>query len=238
MKEYLIIFLFLLVAVFSSLLFYQKTLRVRALTEQEKSLKQHAEEVESIYQQMRGWRHDYKNHLQTMKAYMELNRLDKLEEYLGELDEELISIDVNFRTGNTMADAILNSKFTLAKARGIRLTAKAAVPVQLTISNVELGTLLGNLLSNAIEACVKIPEEEERFIRVYIAPVKSQLYISVTNSMTGKVRKQGTVFLTTKEGSEHGFGLKRIDQTVEKQGGFVNRQHEEGVFATEVFLPL
>lgn len=226
------------VTVLLLLLFHQHQIRERARAQQEKTLKEHAEEVENIYQQMRGWRHDYKNHLQTMKAYIELDQVENLTAYLSELDEDLVAIDVNFRTGNTMADAILNSKFSLAKARDIRLTAKAEVPAQLVMSNVELGTILGNLLSNAIEACEGIPEESLRFIRVYIAPVQQQLYVSITNSMEGRARQEGSIFLTTKQASGHGFGLKRIDATVKKYGGYVNRQQEEGVFATEIFLPL
>jgi sensor histidine kinase regulating citrate/malate metabolism len=88
-----------------------------------------------------------------------------------------------------------------------------------------------------MEACLRIPEEQERFIRIYIDIVKKQLYISVTNSMAGKAKRTGGRFLSTKLGS-HGFGLLRIDSIVEKYHGYLNRQTEEGLFATEVMLPL
>ena len=64
--------------------------------------------------------------------------------------------------------------------------------------------------------------------------MKGQLYISVTNSALGRP-KNG--FLTTKIDADHGFGIRRIDQLVAKYGGYVNRQAEEGVFATEIALP-
>ena len=82
---------------------------------------------------------------------------------------------------------------------------------------------------------------EEPFIRIYIDIVKKQLYIAVTNSMSGRARRSGLQYLTTKSGGHagvHGFGLVRIDRIVSKYGGFLNRQDEEGVFATEVMLPL
>ncbi|MNN75446.1 hypothetical protein D3C81_1917510 [compost metagenome] len=85
---------------------------------------------------------------------------------------------------------------------------------------------------------MKQEKEEDRFIRVYIAVLKGQLYISVTNSTEGPVLKQGKEYLTTKPGSAHGFGLMRMDRIVAKYDGYLNRQHEEGAFATEVLLPL
>ena len=84
---------------------------------------------------------------------------------------------------------------------------------------------------------MQIPKEEDRFIRIYIDIVKKQLYISVTNSMVGKAKQVGGRFLTTKQGS-HGFGLLRIDSIVTKYHGYINRQTENKLFATEVMLPL
>ena len=81
-------------------------------------------------------------------------------------------------------------------------------------------------------------EGETRFIRVYIGVLKQQLYICVTNSADGKPRKNGKIYLSSKNGENHGLGLLRIDRLAEKYGGYVNRQSEEGAFATEVMLPL
>ncbi|HJB23998.1 sensor histidine kinase [Jeotgalibaca ciconiae] len=236
----LILFVVLTIIVLAgiTLYFLQKRYQKNLVFTQTEMLQQHAEEVENVYRHMRGWRHDYKNHIQSMKAYLELNQLDLLENYLEELDEDLVAIDMSIRTGNVMADAILNSKLSLAEARGIRLNVKAEIPSDLAVQNVDLGVLIGNLLSNAIEGSLTVEDSSERFIRVYITVMKQQLYISVTNSMNQKIKKTVSGYLTTKTGKEHGFGLKRIDQTAEKYNGYVNRQHEEGVFATEVLLPL
>ena len=68
--------------------------------------------------------------------------------------------------------------------------------------------------------------------------MKGLLYISVTNSVGGEVKKIDLEYITTKLGLNHGFGLKRIDSIVAKYDGFINRQDEEGIFATEVILPL
>lgn len=234
----ILIFSLVLIGVITMMWYYHRKTIQRLFHTQASMLNEHAEEVENIYRQMRGWRHDYKNHIQTMKAYIEMDKIELLKEYLEELDEDLVAIDLSIRTGNVMADAILNSKLSLAEARDIELNVKATIPSSLPIHNVDLGTLLGNLLSNAIEGSQTVADPSERFIRVYVAEMKEQLYISVTNSMNQTIKKTGDGYQTTKKGTEHGFGLKRIDQTVRKYQGHVNRKHEEGVFATEILLPL
>lgn len=203
-------------------------------------LEKHCDEVENMYRQTRGWRHDYHNHIQTMKAHLAMGELTELEQYLNELDTDLTTVDTVIKTGNVMMDAILNSKISLAKARGIRIEAKAVVPKELAISEVELSLIVGNLMDNAMEACMKIADEERRFIRVYIDILKGQLYIYVMNSVEETLKRSGKLYLSTKngKGGYHGFGLMRIDKVVERYHGYLDRQDEEGVFATEVMLPL
>ena len=199
-------------------------------------------EVENLYGQIRGMRHDLRNHAQTMRAYLDLNQLEELKKYLRDLGQSFEQVDNVLRTGNVMADAILNSKLSLAEAKGTAVKVKAVVPAASSIPDVSLCTILGNLLDNAMEACMRIEDKRERFIRVYIAPMKGQLYVNVTNSAPGLARRDGGRYVSSKPGRErlarHGFGLSQIDRAAKLCGGYVNRQDEEGVFATEVMLPL
>lgn len=197
-----------------------------------KSMDQHILEVQSIYAQMRGIRHDYKNQIQVMKAYRQLNQDAELDRYLNQMDHELNQVDTIIYTGNISVDAIVNTKLTLAKNLGIELNAKAIVPQELPYETLDLGILIGNLLNNAIE---NAKEADNPMIRLYIAPIKNNLYISCTNSMK---QKKLSNFITTKVGTEHGFGLKRMDMIIHKYNGWVNRASEDYVFVSEINLPL
>lgn len=201
-------------------------------------MEKHCQEVENMYRQTRGWRHDYHNHIQTMKAYLAMGNLEKLSIYLNELDTDLTTVDTVIKTGNVMIDAILNSKISLAKNRGIAINAKAIVPKELAVSEIDLSLIIGNLMDNAMEACMKIEEEEKRFIRIYIDVLKGQLYIYIMNSTEGKLKRSGRSYLSTKNEKYHGFGLMRMDRVVDRYHGYLERQNEEGVFATEILLPL
>ncbi|MBQ1955875.1 MAG: sensor histidine kinase [Clostridia bacterium] len=198
-------------------------------------IKVHCDEVRNSYSQMRAWRHAYHNHIQTLLALAD--DPENIRAYLLKLDSDLKSVDTVIKTGNVMVDAILNSKLSLIKSKEIAVNAKASVPEKLAVSETDLCIIIGNLLDNAMEACSLFPLPQESFIRIYIGTFKQQLYISVTNSVYGTPNKKGNYPSSKAEGN-HGFGLLQIDRLTEKYGGYVNRQSEPGVFATEIMLPL
>lgn len=197
----------------------------------------HYSEVDNMYRKMRGWRHDYRNHIQTMKVLASEGDLDALKKYLDKLDEDLNTVDVVVKTGNKMTDAILNSKISLAKSKGINVIADAKVPVELKMSDIDLCIVMGNLFDNAIEASLALPEQE-RLIRLYMDIKNTQLYMCLTNfTSVKKLKKQGGRYVTTK-GEGHGFGLVRVDDIIERYGGYISRNSEDGAFTTEIMLPV
>ena len=151
------------------------------------------------------------------------------------LEHDLDSIDTLYHSGNIQIDAILNSKLAIAEHDDIEITCDAFVPSALSVNEIDLCVIIGNLLDNAIESCRKV--EEHPFIRVYVGVLKQQLYISVTNSTNETVRVRTDTYFSTKRG-DHGHGLRRVDNAVKKYDGYLNRQNEPGVFATEIILPL
>lgn len=82
--------------------------------------------MQNIYTTMRGWRHDYHNHIQTLLALC--GDETRTREYLLKLNEDLTQVDTVLKTGNVMVDAILNSKLSLIHSRHIAVNAKAVVP--------------------------------------------------------------------------------------------------------------
>ncbi|MDO4332547.1 MAG: GHKL domain-containing protein [Eubacteriales bacterium] len=194
------------------------------------------EEIKSIYMNMRGWRHDYHNHLQVLKAQLALGNQEEAEQYLDELEQDLDRVDTYVKSGNLMVDAILNSKLSLAQQRQIAVNCKAQVPEELSVEDVDLCVILGNLLDNALEACEQIPVEQ-RFLRIYMIVNKSQLYLSVQNAAKEELDFDERNYITNKRGN-HGFGMKRVKAVVDKYEGYLNLANEPGIFAAEVTMPL
>lgn len=195
-------------------------------------MRKYSAEVENMYTKMRGWRHDYRHHIQAMKIHAASGEYKEIARYLDMLDDDLTNVETVVKTGNRMADAILNSKLSLAAEKEITVKAEAKIPVSLTVSELDLCIIIGNLLDNAIDACMELPASE-RLIRVYMEMKGNYLYLSLLNTAGGR-KKRG--FKSTK-GKGRGLGLRRIDSTVRKYGGYVTRASEDNAFSTEILLP-
>lgn len=216
--------------------FFSKRIDKQIAAYQQELIETHYREVDNMYRQIRGWRHDYRNHIQTMKAYAASGDLEAVKKYLDLLDEDLTTVDTVIKTGNPMTDAILNSKISLAKSKDIEVVADAHIPLKLKTSEIDLCCIIGNLFDNAIDASMKLPKEQ-KVIRVYMDMKNTQLYISFTNFTAGKkLKKDGKLFHSTK-GEGHGFGLVRIDAIVDRFDGYLSRNSEDGAFTTEILLP-
>lgn len=194
----------------------------------------HLNEVRSIHNEMRGYKHDFHNHLQTLKGQLEAGKVDRALAYIEQLDNQLMNVDTMLKTGNVSLDAILSAKIAQAKAENITVTVKANVSDSLTVSGLELSIIIGNLLDNAIEACRTVTGE--RFIRIFISMKGNMLYFSMLNAAGAKRKKEGSLFATHKDGV-HGFGLRRAEAILEEHGGWVKYNSEDGAFSSEFLVP-
>lgn len=209
---------------------------LKVIEMQTEQSRRHLEEVRSIYTEMRGYKHDFHHHLQTLKGQLEAGEYDRALQYLEQLDNDLQHVDTLIRTGNISADAILSAKLAQAKSKNIKITIKAEIPDRLAVTDVELGIILGNLLDNAIESCDKVTDAE-RFIRIYCKRKEKMLYFSMINAAGEKQKKYSGLFLTAKSGI-HGFGLKRVENIIESHGGWCKYNSEEGAFTSEFLVPI
>ena len=205
---------------------------VELQTEQSKT---HLDEVRSIHKEMRGYKHDFHNHLQTLKGYIEAGESERALKYIEELDYGVMNTDPLLKTGNVSVDVILSAKIAKAKSKGINVTVKANLPDNLNITDVELSIVIGNLLDNAIEACTASTDKEP-FIRVYLVMKSNMLYFSMLNSSGDKLKKDGSLF-NSKKGGFHGFGLRRAESIIEKHGGWIKYNSEDGAFSSEFLVP-
>lgn len=218
------------------MIFLDKIIDKRIARYQSDLLATHYAEVENMYRQTRGWRHDYRNHIQVLKNYAEMGDMEAVKGYLDELAEDLNTVDLALKTGNKMTDVILNSKISLARSKEIQVRADAHVPMTLTTAQIDLCIILGNLFDNAIEACLQLPSKE-RMIRIYMEMKNTQLYISFTNTTAQKKQKKENGRFASTKGSGHGYGLVRIDTIIERYQGYIRRGSEDGAFTTEILLP-
>ena len=226
----------LFLAVEGTLFSYKKGFDFRTEQFRSELMEHQYDEIKSVYMDMRGWRHDYHNHMQVMKAQLALGNTEEMGAYLDQLERELDRVDTFVRSGNLMVDAILNSKLTLARRQEVAVNCSAKAPERLSVEDVDLCVILGNLLDNALEACAQV-EKEKRFLRLYLTVNKSQLYFSVQNAAKEEPDFEASRYISRKRGN-HGLGMKRVKAAVDKYDGYLNLANEPGIFAAEVTMPL
>lgn len=202
---------------------------------EEEQARRHLDEVRSVHGEMRGYKHDLHHHLQTLKGQLEAGEVERAIAYIDQLDSSLQNVDTLIKTGNVTLDAILSAKIAQAKAEGIAVTVEACVPEGLSLSDVELSTVVGNLLDNAIEACRAA--EGERFIRLSVRIKGKMMYFYMLNAAGKKKVKVGSLFKTAKVGA-HGFVLHRAEAILEAHGGWVKFNSEDGAFTSEFLVPV
>ena len=121
-----------------------------------------------------------------------------------------------------------------ARAAGIAVTAEANLPPELSLTDLELSIVIGNLLDNAIEGCRSAAGE--KFLRLSLRMKGDMLYFYLLNSAGKKQKKVGSLFRTGKTGA-HGFGLHRAEAIVKQHGGWGKYNSEDGAFTSEFLVP-
>lgn len=225
------------------------------LKNQVKSMQEHMEEMERVYSEIRGMKHDMKNTIAVIGQLSKGDKISKendvffgegeLQEYLADLNQSLDRLDMRFRTGNTVADTLLNMKYHEAVhlIPDLKMDAdKLLFPQGLKIHSYDIGIILGNAVDNAVRACRKLKEKEpeaDAFIRIASLQKGNLLVLKVENSFDGKlVRKPEAEFpVTDKPDKEnHGMGLANIKNTVEKYHGTMDYMVKGRVFILSMMM--
>ncbi len=180
-------------------------------------------------------RHDLRHHNGILHEYLTSGDVGGALEYLQYYDESLAESGLVQHCKNTTANAVLSLYERKANADGISFTLNAVIPDELNISPSELGTMLSNLLENALEACERT-QSPAPMISFVSDTDEDSLEIELRNSVDGKVEFEHNLPLSTKENG--GTGTKSVLRIVEKQKGMLRFTQENDVFITQIILPL
>ena len=189
------------------------------LEEQNSFYKSQIKLIKENEETIKSYKHDIKNHITVLKLLIEQNENDKAIEYLEEICDIGASGKKYISSGNDIIDNVVNYKLNLAKNEKIKFDIDISVSKKLFIPPYDITVILGNLLDNAIEACREL-DESERKIVLKINENKSKLTIYIQNKFDKTLKKEHGDFATTKDDkNEHGYGIKNIKKSVEKNKG-------------------
>ena len=181
--------------------------------------------------------HDFRNHCGVIKNYLVKGKSEEALDYLNELTGSRSSYSHETWTGDETIDYLIGSKKTAAEEGGIHFEAEAEFPRNINIKSSDLCAILGNLLDNAIEACVKIEDEDKRKIHLIIRRIRHMLIVKVENSYDDKPVVIDGEYKTSKtDGGLHGWGIKSARAAAEKYDGIVQSSCKDNIFVTVVTL--
>lgn len=180
--------------------------------------------------------HDLKHQI---RALRNIAGEQEREAYLQEVEDSIKIYEAIVHTGNEVLDTILTDKSLYCKDKGILISCVADGSQMSFIQTIDLYTILGNALDNAIEGVQQIVEQEKRQIDVLIYREQSFLVINIINPLQRKLHFVDNLPVTTKGNTGyHGFGLKSIRHMVKKYDGFVKIAVEDDCFDLKILIPI
>lgn len=207
--------------------------RVRILEVQEKQF----QNQQAYLADTSRMRHDLRHTVLALKGMADAGDQAGIADYLDRYVKSMPVNEVTNYCASNAVNATLNHFAHAAREEGIRTIWRINLPDKCPVSDMDLCSILGNILENAFRACKNVPESD-RSIRLTVTTMdEPNLYIVAANTFDGKVRRKGSTYLSTREGGT-GMGLTSITLTAEKYGGSAHFHHEGCVFCTDVRIPL
>lgn len=188
--------------------------------------------LQESYNQLRELKHDIRNQINVIAGLININQKDMAEESLHALENELRTNEAVYYTGEAIIDSLINIKAQYAKELGINFDAHIFIKA-IYLNKIELARLLGNALDNSIEACERNRKENsEIFVR--INEIENKLAIMIKN--TSDYVDVNNMVTKKSNPLAHGIGMKSIEASVDRIGGIMNYNYNDGMFVLSVLL--
>lgn len=203
-------------------------------------------ELRDLHQNVRQLKHDMKNHLMVLTAYLNDGEYEQAKEYISELLDKFSTMHSYIETGNVLLNHIINEKLSYAKSLGIVVKAEIENLAFARMNRMDFSALLSNMLDNAIEASEKElcfwnegkNTEKANQLQVVIAAQRGYETICVKNQISASVLAVNPELKSSKEEQEqHGFGVGKMKAIVKQYGGMVDFYEEDNFFCVKVFIP-
>lgn len=214
----------------------EEKLQNELLSSQIDSIRHHIGQVEMLYQNIRGIRHDMANHILTLERLYAGNRTDEAKEYSLNLKAALSGAAGEIRSGNPVTDVILQEWKSEAEKKEIQFRSDFYFPAGSDINAFDISVILNNALQNAVENVEKC---ETPYISIRSYHRNNAYMTEISNSFTGSLQwdyESSLPVTSKKEKDRHGYGLASIRRVAEKYSGDIAIDIKDGEFLLSVML--
>ena len=220
----------------------REKLQNELLAAQLENTKKHIEQVEDLYRNIRGIKHDMTNHIITLERLYASNQAEEAKAYGKELRETLSEAAGRISSGNPVTDVILQEAQSEAEKRHIYFETDFHYPTDSNVNAFDLSVILNNALRNALDYTDK---KDNAFISVISYHRNNAYMIEIGNSFTGQLQwnKESGLPFTSKEnvaghgyGQSHGYGLSNIRMVARKYSGDIAIDLKDDEFRLSIML--
>ena len=187
----------------------------------------------------RQMRHDYKHVVRTVQELRKRGDYDGIGRFLEEYEAVSAFGEEQFSfCAQASINAVLSHYINLARQRQIRTKCVVSLPEALTVSEVDLSLILGNLLEIAINGGLTVPASERHLELSIDVTEDAELYLVIRNSFDGIVQRRENRFVRAHGGedAERGIGIFSVRETAAKYDGMTEFDAEEKEFCACVML--
>lgn len=226
-----------IVVVFYRISIVRKTEKENALLQQQSEMQLEVySDLQQRYQNSMRTIHDAKRHVRALESLIQSDHLAEAQQYKESLFQKLNELQPSIQCDNPLLSAILNHVFLKAEQRHIALKMDLQGEKQLSmLAGVDLTTIVSNLLDNAVDAVLELPEEQ-RYIHFAVAFQMGEIMIHVENPTKNDLKREGNAVVSTKEG-HLGLGLKNVEMVVKKYKGDFKIDVKDGNFVVAITIP-
>ncbi|MCM1235164.1 MAG: ATP-binding protein [Ruminococcus flavefaciens] len=196
-------------------------------------------DLDEIHEQYDVFIHDIKHMMRTVNSLAQEGRCKEINELIRDMQIKVGNIQNRIICSHKILNAMLAEKKAYADECGAGLELEVSEPLYLqNIDDVDLITLMGNLLDNAIEAEIHAHERDGVLCRIQMSGNGFHVVIQVENSYAGKSAGTESLQHLNNIGNKHGIGLKSVKKVVRKYGGIFDCWQNDGRYIVKVILPV
>ena len=234
------------VILFQNVVQYHEENRKRTLLEsQVQQMQKEIREIQDIYTDMRGLRHDLRGHINNITQYVKKNNNAEDEElsgYIRNMEETVSGLEFGYQSGNPITDIIIHQKRQDAERVGVKFSVDFSYPKELKIDAYDIGVILNNALENAIEAASLV--ETIKYVSLHSYVKGNLFFIEVENSFAREIitnKESGLPESSKADKKFHGMGLINIQRCARKYKGDIDittgtSEQEAHIFNLTVML--
>lgn len=199
---------------------------------------EHYQNIDLLDMELRKFRHDIRNHFLCMEYLSKNGNIEELKVYFDDLNKSFAFQEKVYFSGNHIIDAILNNDLSRHCTDNVNIIVYGSLPEILSISSMDLCTLFSNILSNAIASVNKCNGSMNPELTIQFQTGARYFFIEVSNSICENDILEISQKNKKKRNRNHGFGLNKIKEIVEKYNGTFEQSLNNQTIITSVYLPL